>query len=93
MSPSDATHAKLVKVVWHDAADEERTWVKESELDEFADDMVEVVSFGYLVRKTAKYLTIAGDCIRNGTEETTWGRVCKVPVGMVVSVTAVEETE
>lgn len=76
----------LVKVTWHDAADEEKTWLKESEIDAFGDEPVEVVSIGWLLRKTPKYVTLAGDRIEEGTEEVTWGRVCKIPLGMVQSI-------
>lgn len=73
----------FVKVVWHDAADEAKTWLREDELD---DASIEVISFGYLLRKTRSFLHLAGDCIVGGLEDITYGRVCKIPRKMVVSV-------
>lgn len=78
---------KFVKVIWHDAADHEKTWVKESEIDSFNTDPIVIESFGFLLRRTKRYVTIAADQIIGGAgEETVWGRVTKVPAGMVRSI-------
>ena len=77
------THDKpFVKVIWHDAADEGRTWVPAEDIQAFTDEATEVVSWGWLVcgsRKT-KYITLAADYIADGT----YGRVTKIPTGMIV---------
>lgn len=79
---------KLVRIVWHDAADEAETWMKDAEIDEEAH---EVVSVGYVVRATPKYWTLAGDIIE-GEDPTdpTWGRVTRIPCGMVQRVDVLE---
>lgn len=75
-----------VSVVWNDAADEKQTWLKESEIDE---ELVTVTSVGYLVRKTGKYFTIAGDVHESGGEKV-YGRVSRIPTAMAVSMTEVK---
>ena len=76
---------KLVRVVWHDASDEPETWIKSSELSE---DPVEVCSVGFLVRETALYVTLAGDW-----SDPTWGRVTRIPRGMVQRMDVLEGGE
>lgn len=73
----------FVKVTWDDAEDQGGTWLEEAEVEEFADHNCTVVSVGYLVSKTGKYLTLAADWI---DELKHYGRVTKIPVGMVISV-------
>ena len=76
---------KLVRVVWHDAADKSGTWVGDTDAKAFAEVDTAIESVGFLVRETAKYLTIAADWSpEDEDDEETWGRVCKIPVGMVV---------
>lgn len=79
----------FVKVVWLDASDPQgdASWYRESEALAFGEELCEVVSFGYLVSKTKLYITLAADLITKGTKETTYGRLTKVPMGMVQSIT------
>ena len=79
------THTKpFVRVIWHDAQDEGSAWVPEENIPAFTEAVVEVVSWGYLVggSKKSKYVTLAADYIKDGT----YGRVTKVPSGMIVSI-------
>lgn len=78
-----------MKVVWHDAADDERTWVTESEVKSFGNEFVAVESYGFIIHKTRHYVTLARDIIRSGTSETTYGGVCKIPKKMIQSIDAV----
>lgn len=66
----------FVKVTWHDAADEERIWLKEADVEAFGTESLEVVSWGWLMKKTRQYVTLAADHI-TGTD--TYGRVTKIP--------------
>lgn len=84
---------ELMKVLWLDAADEERTWVTESEVKDFGKEFVEVESYGFVVHKTKQYITLARDIIRSGTSELTYGGVCKIPKKMVKSITHVNDKE
>lgn len=79
----------FVRVVWLDASDPQgdESWFRESEALKFGEELMEVSSFGYLISKTAKYVTLVADHITKGTKETTYGRLTKIPVGMVVSIT------
>lgn len=74
---------KFVRVVWHDAADLEKTWVQPEDIQQFADESCEVVSWGWVVSASKKYITLAADYI---SETDTYGRVTKIPHGMVVKV-------
>ena len=71
----------LVFLEWHDASDEKETWLKTAEI---SDEPYIVHSIGFLVRETAKYLTLAGDQAPSDDDtDITWGRVTKVPVNMI----------
>jgi len=49
------THDKpFVKIVWHDAQDDGRTWVAADEIAEFANATCEVTSWGWAVASTKK---------------------------------------
>ena len=80
---------KLVRVTWHDASDQKETWLKDADID---DEPYEVVSVGFVVRDTPKYLTLAADTCP-GDETPTWGRVTKIPHGMVQRVEVLEGGE
>ena len=80
---------KLRKVIvkWRDAADCPETWCSEDEVKSFAKEDVLVETTGLLYSKTAKYLVIVGDVIKED-EGNTYGRVTKIPLGMVVKITS-----
>lgn len=81
---------RFVKVRWHDAADEGRTWVPGEEIDSFTEELCEVTSWGWLVGETKKYITLAADCIPDEPLPT-WGRVTKIPRKMIVSIEDYED--
>jgi hypothetical protein len=74
---------QLVKVVWDDAEDpaDGKTWLDAEDVETFSAKSCTVESVGYLVSKTAKYVTLAADRIE-GLDH--WGRVTKIPVGMII---------
>ena len=74
----------LVQILWRDAADEKETWLKDEEIEETD---YEVHSIGFVVRDTPKYLTLAGDMNDDGGA-ITWGRVTRVPKGMIEQIVA-----
>lgn len=77
---------KLVKVIWWDAADPANgPWHTPQELDAFADQKVEVHSYGLLYKKTKAYVTLIGDLIITG-EAGISGRPTKIPLKMVKSI-------
>ena len=78
---------RLVKVVWHDAEDHSQTWVDEADAEAYSESMCSIVSIGFLVRKTEKYVTLAGDWNEGDTD---YGRVTKIPIGMVQSIDDLE---
>jgi len=73
----------FVRIIWHDAADDTRTWVPAEDIADFTDKVVEVISWGWLVggSRKSKYITLAADYIKDGT----YGRVTKIPSKMVVA--------
>jgi hypothetical protein len=72
----------FVKVTWHDARDDDRTWVDEKEIQPFNDAVCEVTSWGYLVAQSKLYVTLAADYMKDGV----YGRVTKVPRKMIVTI-------
>jgi hypothetical protein len=76
------TEKRFVKVYWHDAQDEAHTWVSDEEIPGFTAALCEVVSWGWLVGETKKYITLAAD----HSAPSTWGRVTKIPRGMIVKI-------
>lgn len=73
----------LVRVKWNDAQDHPDKWVDEEDAGRFGDLDCTIVSIGFLVRKTDKYVTLAGDW---DAIDKDYGRVTKIPVGMILSV-------
>lgn len=77
------THNKpFVKIIWHDAQDDGRTWVPEEDIPQFTEDVCEVISWGWAVCSTKLYVTLAADYIKNDV----YGRVTKIPRKMIVSI-------
>lgn len=74
---------KLVLVVWNDAQDHADKWVDAADAEAFSDIECTITSVGYLVRKTDKYVTLAGDF---DAIDNDYGRVTKIPVGMIQSI-------
>ena len=73
---------KLVRVVWIDAQDHPNKWVDEGDAEAFGNIDCSITSIGFLVSKTDKYITLAGDW---DAIDKDYGRVTKIPVGMVQS--------
>jgi hypothetical protein len=71
---------QLVVVRWNDAQDHAQKWVDAADAEAFTDVEVTVTSIGFLVRRTDKYVTIAGDY---DPIDNDYGRVTKIPSGMV----------
>lgn len=76
---------RLVKVVWDDAEDpaDGKTWLDAEDVETFAAKSCTVESVGWLMSKTAKYITLAADRI-DGLGHC--GRVTKIPRGMALEV-------
>lgn len=74
---------KFVRVLWHDAADLEKTWVQPEDIAQFTNELCEVVSWGWVVGTSKKYVTLAADYI---AETETYGRITKIPRGMVAKI-------
>lgn len=85
-------HAKLpkpkpVEVIWNDAQDSIEPWVGEADAKGFAEEPCPIISIGYLVRKTDTHLVLAADWNNSNKD---YGRVTKIPAGMVVKMRDLE---
>lgn len=81
---------QLVVVLWNDAQDHAQKWVDAKEAEAFNDIEVTVTSVGFLIRRTDKYITIAGDY---DPVDDDYGRVTKIPAGMVKELRTIEECD
>lgn len=79
----------LVVVTWDDAEDPDdgKTWMDEADVAAFSKQECTVVSVGYLLSKTDKYVTLAGDWIEKLQHS---GRVTKIPTQMVTEIQEVK---
>ena len=71
---------QLVEITWLDAQDHANKWVDAKDVEAFGDIDCSIVSVGFLVRKTDKYVTIAGDY---DSVDNDYGRVTKIPTSMI----------
>ena len=73
---------RLVCATWMDAQDHPDKWVDEAAAAEFGNSSCTIISVGFLVSKTDKYITLAGDW--DDTDKD-FGRVTKIPVAWLIS--------
>lgn len=74
---------KIVVVEWLDAQDHSDKWADFDDVEEWSRQECVITSVGFLVSEGPKYITIAGDWDKTDKD---WGRVTKIPRGMVVSI-------
>lgn len=77
---------KLVMVTWHDAQDHPDKWVDSADAEGWGDVDCTIVSTGFLVRDTDRYITLAGDW---DADDRDYGRVTKIPKAWVKSIVEV----
>lgn len=73
----------ITKVTWHDAQDHKDTWASEADMAQWCTTACVIVSVGFLVSKTDRYVTLAADW---DDEDKNYGRITKIPTGMVVDI-------
>lgn len=71
---------QIVRVTWWDACDHKASWVHEADAQEFGAQTCTIISVGFVVRKTDKYLTLSGDWDEVDQDH---GRVEKIPIGVI----------
>ncbi|MGZ6199172.1 MAG: hypothetical protein ACXWNL_16170 [Vulcanimicrobiaceae bacterium] len=71
----------FVEIVWDDAASNSETWVT---TDAIAGPE-QVITRGWLVKETDKYVAIAGSVANEAIENETVGNTMTIPLGMIVS--------
>mgnify|MGYP001419197658 CR=1 FL=1 len=76
---------QLARVTWTDASDPpgDTSWYSDKDVDDFAEEVCEVVSVGWVKSETKLYLTLVADYIINKNGTHTWGRPTKIPLGMI----------
>lgn len=77
---------RMVLVEWRDAQDYSGAWVDQKEAEDFGGQECVIRSLGFVVSKTAKYITLAADWHE---AEGDYGRVTKVPIGMILTISDV----
>lgn len=77
--------APFVKVTWDDAEDPDtgNAWHSDQDVAEFAETTTLVVSVGFKVSDTPKYVTLAADWIERLKQ---FGRITKIPKGVIQSI-------
>lgn len=81
---------RMVRVLWWDAEDAGDTWVSRDDAEAYANHPCEVVSWGYLVKRTNAYTVLAADIATasmSGVQS--YGRVTKIPTAWIRSMKAV----
>jgi hypothetical protein len=81
---------QLVIITWLDAQDHKDTWVDSEAAEKFNDVECKIISVGFLIRKTAKYLTLGSDWDEADKD---YGTVRKIPVGMIQEIKEVNVEE
>jgi hypothetical protein len=79
-----------MRVVWNDAQDHNEPWVPVEDAEKFGNEDCQIVSVGFLVSKTSRYVTLAADWNESGGD---YGRVTKIPAGMVQSISELRVEE
>lgn len=75
---------QFVEIIWRDAEDG-ATWMAEKDAVDFAKQDCLVRSRGWLVKKTKQFIVLAADETISGNHPGELGRICKIPVRMIVS--------
>ena len=73
---------ELVVVTWLDAQDHKDTWVDTKDAEDFTDKECKIISVGWVIKKTSKYLTLGSDYDEDDDD---YGTVRKIPIGMIQS--------
>lgn len=72
---------KFVEIVWDDAASNSESWVAIKDVSE----LEQVITRGWLVKETVKFVCIAGSVSNEEDHEEIVGNTLSIPLGMIVS--------
>jgi hypothetical protein len=70
----------FIEIVWDDAASNSETWVTADQIT----GPEQVITRGWLVKETDKYIAIAGSVANENLEEDHVGNTMIIPKGMIV---------
>lgn len=71
----------FVEIVWDDAASNTATWVSTADIS----GVEQVITRGFLVKETDKFVCIASSVSNESEKEDTVGNTISIPLGMIVS--------
>lgn len=77
----------LVMVAWVDAHDPQEAWMAEADAVVYGEVEVVITSVGWVISKGTKYLTLGADY---DAIDKDYGRVTKIPLGMITSLVILE---
>lgn len=72
---------KFVEIVWDDAASNSESWVAVADVA----PLEQVITRGWLVKETEKFVCIAGSVSNEEDHEEIVGNTLSIPLGMIVS--------
>ena len=74
---------QMVQVVWSDSQDHADKWVDEEDAITWGQTSCDIISIGFLISKTPKYITLGADWDEVDKD---YGRVTKISTSMLVSI-------
>lgn len=74
---------RIVQVTWLDAQDHADKWADVADVEAWGGEDCAILSVGFVVKETDRYLTIAGDFDASDSD---LGRVTKIPRKMILHV-------
>jgi hypothetical protein len=77
----------MVRVLWADSQDHAEKWVDEEDAITWGQTSCDIISIGFLISKTPKYITLGADW---DDIDKDYGRVTKISTSMLVSIENLE---
>ena len=77
----------MVRVLWADSQDHAEKWVDEEDAITWGQTSCDIISIGFLISKTPKYITLGADW---DAIDKDYGRVTKISTSMLVSIENLE---
>ena len=77
----------MVRVLWADSQDHAEKWVDEEDEITWGQTSCDIISIGFLISKTPKYITLGADW---DAIDKDYGRVTKISTSMLVSIENLE---
>ena len=82
---------KLVKILWIDANDLDRTWANDKDIEKYLKEKVLIESYGFIIKKNKDYIVLAADHELDDEDKGDWGRVTKIPIKWIKKISSLQE--